>query len=157
MPTTHTRTRTPLLISALLLLFGLPAISSAIEPVYTGFLSSHAIQGYDTVAYFTENQAVKGDPNIASEWNGATWLFSTPEHQALFDANPEAYAPQYGGYCAYAMADGNAVRVDPKAFSIVDGKLYLNFSQSVQTRWENNQSSFITAADQHWPALLNPR
>lgn len=141
--------------SASLLSMGLPALAMAFDPVYTGLLSSHAIQGYDTVAYFTQNKAVKGETSISAEWNGATWLFVNEEHKALFVANPEAYAPQYGGYCAYAMADGKAVRVDPKAFSVVDGLLYLNFSTGVRSRWEADIEGYVSSANQQWQTLLN--
>lgn len=154
MYTTLSLAKLPFTISTLFLLLGLPAISAAVEPVYTGFRSQYAIQGYDTVAYFTQNQAVQGEPEFQSEWQGTVWLFSNAEHKALFDADPEAYAPQYGGYCAYAMADGKAVRVDPTAFSVVDGKLYLNFSQRIQSRWEANTSTFIERANPHWMTLL---
>ncbi|WLD57940.1 hypothetical protein NFC81_14680 [Salinispirillum sp. LH 10-3-1] len=155
MPATLSLTKLLFFISTLFLLLALPAISAAVEPVYTGFRSQYAIQGYDTVAYFTQNQAVRGDTEFQSEWQDTLWLFSSAKHKALFDANPEAYAPQYGGYCAYAMADGKAVRVDPTAFSVIDDKLYLNFSRRIQSRWEADSSSFIERANPHWMTLLS--
>ncbi|MFY0663857.1 MAG: YHS domain protein [Natronospirillum sp.] len=154
MSTTLSLAKLPFAISTLFLLLGLPAISAAVEPIYTGFRSQYAIQGYDTVAYFTQNQAVRGDTEFQSEWQDTVWLFSSAEHKALFDANPEAYAPQYGGYRAYGMADGKAVRIDPMAFSVLDGKLYLNFSRRIHNRWELDSAAYIERADPHWSTLI---
>ena len=85
-----------------------------------------AINGYDTVAYFTVGKPVKGQDALATEWMGAKWKFSTQAHLDLFRANPEKYAPQYGGYCAYGVVQDNLVKVEPDQFTIRDGKLYLN-------------------------------
>lgn len=122
------------------------------DPIETGTFNNKAIYGYDTVAYFTQNKPVEGDENITSEWRGAVWYFSSDEHKALFDANPEQYAPQYGGYCAYAMSRGRFVGVDEEAFTILDGKLYLNYSKSVREDWLEDTSGFIKLADVEYPA-----
>ena len=87
-----------------------------------------AIRGYDTVAYFTKNKPVKGNPEFQYEWKHGTWFFSSQENLELFKASPEKYAPQYGGYCAYAIAIDQLVPIDPTQFTILDNKLYLNYS-----------------------------
>lgn len=122
--------------------------------VYTESASGLAIRGTDPVAYFTEGKAVKGDSQFESEWQGATWRFASAENQQLFEQDPEAYAPQYGGYCAKAMAEGNVVSIDPEAWKIVDGKLYLNYSPEVQQQWVQDIPGNIALADANWPDVL---
>ena len=113
-----------------------------------------AIDGTDAVAYFTQGKPVAGSPEFIHEWMGATWRFSTEENRAAFASDPEAYAPQYGGYCAYAVSEGYTAPTVPEAWKIVDGKLYLNFSRGVQRRWERNIPERIAAADANWPLVL---
>lgn len=129
--------------------------ASAVDPTYTGFFSSTAIKGYDTVSYFTEGKAVKGDKSYSTEYNNATWLFSSQENLDLFVAQPEKYAPQYGGYCAYAVAQNTTAAVDPELFTIHNDKLYLNYNRSINDKWNANKDNFIVDADKNWPALLN--
>ena len=129
-------------------------LALADDPIETGTFNNYAIYGYDTVAYWTENKAVKGSKKITTEWQGAQWHFSSEENKALFVANPERYAPQYGGYCAYAMSDGRLVGIDEDAFTIVDDKLYLNYSKSVMKEWRSNQATFIQEADALYPTLV---
>ncbi|MEM1277371.1 MAG: YHS domain-containing (seleno)protein [Pseudomonadota bacterium] len=124
------------------------------DPVYQSFLGT-AIDGTDPVAYFTEGKPVEGSSDHVMEWNGATWYFSNAENLATFAANPEKYAPQYGGYCAWAVSQGYTASTDPEAWSIVDGKLYLNYNKSVQERWEQNIPEHIAKGDQNWPEVLN--
>ena len=114
-----------------------------------------AVDGTDVVAYFTEGKAVAGDAGITHEWNGSTWQFSSEENKAAFAADPEAYAPQYGGYCAYAVSEGYTAPTDPAAWSIVDDKLYLNYSRSVRALWNVSKRSRIEAGDRNWPGVLN--
>ncbi|MCG8692993.1 MAG: hypothetical protein MI806_17465 [Minwuiales bacterium] len=113
-----------------------------------------AIDGTDAVAYFTQGKPVAGSPDFSHDWMGATWRFSTEENRAKFAADPEAYAPQYGGYCAYAVSEGYTASTVPEAWKIVDGKLYLNYSRGVQRRWERNIPERIEAANANWPAVL---
>ena len=122
--------------------------------VYIESASNLAIRGADPVAYFTEGAAVPGNAAYSFTWNGATWQFSSAENRALFAANPDAYAPQYGGYCAKAMAEGNIASVDPRVWEIVDGKLYLNFSPEVQQEWAQDIPGNIVKADANWPGVL---
>ena len=126
----------------------------AIDPIYTGYFSSKAVSGYDTVAYFTEGKPVEGSDAHTYEWMGATWLFSSAENLERFMAEPERYAPQYGGYCAYAVSRGSTASTDPTAWKIVDDKLYLNYSHSVKAQWEEDIPGNIAKADANWPTLL---
>ncbi len=127
----------------------------AIETVNTkGFGNKAAIKGYDPVAYFLRSSAVKGSKEIEYEWMGATWRFSSRGSRDIFAAHPEKYAPQYGGYCAYAMASGKTAAIDPDQFTILNGKLYLNYSEKVNSIWSENREEFIRKADQQWKALL---
>ena len=113
-----------------------------------------AIDGADPVAYFTESKAVIGDAAFAHEWQGATWHFSSAEHRDLFAENPEQYAPQYLGYCAWAVSQGYTAPIDPEAWKIVEGKLYLNYDQRVQDRWAKDIPGNIAKADANWPGVL---
>jgi len=113
-----------------------------------------AIKGYDPVAYFKTQMAVKGADKYSFEWNEAVWHFSSKENLSAFKENPEAFAPQFGGYCAYAVSQGYTYRVNPEAWKIVDGKLYLNYSQGIKKKWEANQAEFIRLAKGNWPKVL---
>ena len=113
-----------------------------------------AIEGADPVAYFTEEAYVPGSAEYTHEWQGATWQFASAENRDLFAENPEQYAPEYGGFCAWAVAAKNTlVPVDPNAWSVVDGKLYLNANQKVQTNWLEDVPGFIAEANENWPSL----
>ena len=112
-----------------------------------------AIHGYDPVAYFKENKAVKGDEKYSLSWNSATWYFSNSENLNTFKANPEMYAPQFGGYCAYGMANGHKAPTDPHAWSIIDNKLYLNYSKDVQKTWKTKSPEYIQTANKNWPEI----
>lgn len=131
-----------------------PATGMAVDPVNTGFLSNVAIKGYDPVAYFADGRPVKGSKEHVFTWRGAQWRFASAEHRDLFASDPERWAPQYGGYCAWAVSQGYTANVDPDAWRIVDGKLYLNFSREVQERWERDIPGHVAAADANWPKLL---
>jgi YHS domain-containing protein len=109
-----------------------------------------AIAGYDPVAYFSEKKPVMGKPNYKTEYQGATWYFASEENKKRFQANPDSYAPQYGGYCAFGMAGGYKAKISPDAWSVVDNKLYLNYNQNVQTDWLKDQRELIKKADSNW-------
>ena len=141
-------------LAALIFLFTLSAPAAAQQaPVYSSFLGG-AIQGYDPVAYFTEGRPVEGSRQFTYQWNGASWRFSSAANPDRFARAPEKYAPQYGGYCAYGVANGYAVKIDPQAWSVVDGKLYLNYSPAVQADWKKDVPGYIRRADAHWPKVL---
>jgi YHS domain-containing protein len=141
-----------LLVSLLISIF--PS-AFALDPIFTPWSNNLAIRGYDPVAYFTENKAVEGNKDFAWEWQGATWRFSSQANLDLFKSAPEDYAPQYGGYCAYAVAKNSTASIQPEQFAIVDGKLYLNYNKSVQAKWLADQAAFIEKANKNWPGLLN--
>lgn len=112
-----------------------------------------AIKGFDAVAYFAVENAVKGDPRYEYVWNGAKWLFSNPENLQKFRENPEAFAPKFGGYCSYAVSKGYTADGDPNAWKIVDGKLYLNYSPEVKEMWEKDEQQNIEKGEGHWVAF----
>ena len=125
----------------------------ALEPVNQD-RKGLALHGYDAVAYFADGKPVLGTPAHTIEWQGATWRFATAEHRARFAAAPERYAPQYGGYCAKAVSEDHTADVDPTAWKIVGGKLYLNYSPKVQRLWEQDVPGRIARADRNWPGLV---
>lgn len=140
----------------LIILGGLTAcISLDTNPIYNQ--DNTAVNGYDVVAYFTENKAVQGTTAYSVQYQQVTWLFSSAKHQALFTNHPQQYIPQYGGYCAYAMAHGFVVETDPQAFSIVNNKLFLNYSLGVRETWQADQQQYIIDANQEWFLLKQRR
>jgi hypothetical protein len=112
-----------------------------------------AIGGTDPVAYFTEGRPVRGLREHALMWRGVEWRFSSAETRAAFEADPTRFAPQYGGWCAWAVAEGYTASTTPEAWAIVDGKLYLNYSRGIQRRWERDVPGNIARADGNWPQI----
>ena len=106
-----------------------------------------AIGGFDAVAYFTDHAAVHGVVEHAFVWHGARWLFASEAHRAAFASSPARYAPAYDGYCAFAAAEGRRVRVDPHAFFVENGRLFLNYSQAIRTQWLADRARYIREAD----------
>lgn len=139
----------------LALLALLPAIAFAgKEPVYTARFSDLAVEGYDVTSFF-EGTPVRGSAQFEHEHLGAVWRFTSAANRQKFIDDPEKYSPQYGGYCAWAAAQGYTAKGDPEHYSVVDGKLYLNFNASVHKRWLGDVPGFIQAANDNWPALLD--
>lgn len=133
-----------------------PAPASAAKPeTYTGLIGDTAVGGYDPVAYFTQGRPVKGDARFTTTHKGATYRFASAANLAKFKANPAAYAPQYGGYCAWAVAQGYTAPGNPRNWKVVNGKLYLNYDDGVQAKWEKNIPGFIADANKNWPSVLN--
>ncbi|MFV2053075.1 YHS domain-containing (seleno)protein [Aliiroseovarius sp. YM-037] len=128
-----------------------PAIAAAPEVFAPGGV---AINGYDPIAYFTDGAPVEGSADNSVSWNGATWHFATPENKEQFAADPAAFAPQYGGYCAYAVSKGATASTEPDAWTVHDGKLYLNYSLSVRGIWQQDIPGNVALADQNWPGVL---
>jgi len=124
------------------------------DPVYTSTFSNLAVGGYGPVAYSTEGKPVEGRSDHELEWSGATWCFSSAENLAAFEADPEAYAPRCGGYCAWAVLQGYTASTDPTAWRVVDNKLYLNYSHDIQRRWEQDIPGKIVKADANWLKML---
>ena len=116
-----------------------------------------AIRGYDTVAYFTDGKPEKGSDDFTMDYEGATWKFSSQEHLDLFSAEPDKYVPQYGGYCAYGVAVGNLVKIEPELWTIVDDKLYLNYNKSLNGKWKKDIPGYIEKADAQFETLLKEK
>ena len=152
--------RSALFVIALLFL---PLISAfAAEPINTlekkrffGYAPNGiAIRGYDTVAYFTQSKPVKGSDSYTTQWMGATWKFSSQEHLDLFVAEPDKYAPQYGGYCAYGVAVGDLVKIEPEFWTIHNDKLYLNYNKKLNNTWLEDIDGYVSTADGEFDSLL---
>ena len=127
-------------------------VQAAEAPVFSS--RGLAIRGYDPVAYFKQSKPVRGKAEHTAKWNGATWRFASAENKAAFEASPSRYAPQFGGYCAYAVSRNYTASTDPAAWRIVDGKLYLNYSKSVARTWAKDIPGNIAKANRNWPGVL---
>jgi len=138
-------------LSALILF--LLSLSSFAQTNEVFSTDSGAIKGYDPVAFFVDSKAVKGSKEFTHEWNGATWHFVSKNNKDLFVVNPEKYAPQYGGYCAYGTAGGHKAPTETDTWTIVDNKLYFNYNQKVKTLWNKDQAGLIKKADEQWPKI----
>ena len=112
-----------------------------------------AIRGYDPVAYFNAGKPVMGSKQFSYQWKGANWYFANRENLNAFKAAPDKYAPQYGGYCAYGLSQGHKATTEPDAWTIVNGKLYLNYDKDVQSTWKKDREKYIITADKNWPNL----
>lgn len=126
---------------------------AAEPPVYSE--DGVAINGYDPVAYFTESKPVEGSAEFTSQYDGGTFRFASAENRDLFVADPAAYAPQYGGYCAYAVSRGYTATTSPNAWTVHDGKLYLNFNRTVRALWSRDIPGNIQKGDANWPEVLS--
>jgi YHS domain-containing protein len=143
------------LATAVVLACAAPLAAQAASPeVFSGPVKGVALDGYDAVAYLTDKKPVKGQASITHSWKGVSWRFASEGNRDAFKASPEKYAPQYGGYCAYAVAKGSTAKGDPQAWSVVDDKLYINYNKSVQKTWEKDKSGYITSANKNWPEVL---
>lgn len=141
-------------LAAAMLVAASGAGAEAPRPVNTlGSADGLAIRGYDPVAYFRDGGPRLGNPAFELRRGGATWRFASAEHKALFEADPERYLPAYGGFCAYGTSRGYLVKIEPEAWSIVDGRLYLNYDLSVRKTWLGRTDKYITRADGNWPRL----
>jgi YHS domain-containing protein len=115
--------------------------------------SGLALKGYDPVAYFSEKKPVQGKPEFSATHQGATYRFASAANRDTFAAAPAKYAPQYGGYCAYGVASGYKAPIEPDAWTVVDDKLYLNYNQSVRSRWASDIPGYLRKADSNWPTV----
>lgn len=142
---------------ALFPLLAIFSLAFADSPEIYSHKKRGAVKGVDVVAYYSLPQgakAVKGSKDYSYEWKGATWKFANQENLNKFSANPEAYAPQYGGYCAFAVAHGFTTSPRPNNWRIVNGKLYLNNNRSSFKKWLADRENKITKADENWPKVL---
>lgn len=130
-------------------------MSQALDPVYASRIAKVAINGYDPVAYFSEGAAFKGKKEFQYKWKGVNWRFYTEDNMNRFSQDPEAYEPQFGGYCAYAVGLGKSASSDPSQFTIVDGKLYLNYNSKTKTLWRQDHEKLIAQGNEVWPRLIS--
>jgi YHS domain-containing protein len=122
--------------------------------IFTGLIDGTGAGGYDVVAYQAENMAKPGDAGITATHEGVTYRFVSTANLETFKANPAKYLPAYGGYCAYAVANGYTAKIDPEAFTVVGGRLYLNYSKGVRSKWAKDIPGNISAANGNWPKVL---
>jgi YHS domain-containing protein len=150
---TRSRSRLCFAFSSLALLFctaALPAQAPVHVNVDRGGL---ALSGYDPVAYFTEGRAVAGSAALTASHDGGTYRFATAAHRTAFLAEPARYLPQFGGFCAYGVSRNYKVKIDPEAWHIEGGRLYLNYDKAVQAKWREDIPGYIARAERNWPAL----
>jgi YHS domain-containing protein len=158
MPATSPSSRALILALAIA---ALPFISPAAPalakepPVYTASKEKLALSGYDPVAYFVAGKPVKGSGTISTTYNGATWHFASEANRTTFAADPAKYAPQFGGYCSWAVSQGYTASGDPLAWKIVNGKLYVNYNQDVAATWSKDISTNISKGNANWPKVLD--
>jgi YHS domain-containing protein len=124
-------------------------------PVYTAILSRVAVDGYDPVAYFTTGRPTRGSNEYRTTYQGYEYRFASGANLAAFTASPARYAPQYGGYCAWAVSQGYTAPGNPSNWRIVDGRLYLNYNDEIQRRWEGDIPGHIRSANSNWPNVLS--
>jgi hypothetical protein len=127
---------------------------AAEPPVFTGLVKGVAVGGYDPVAYFREGKPVKGREDLTIEHEGVRWRFASEANRDAFKAEPANFAPQYGGYCAWAVSRGYTAKGDPNAWSVVDGRLYLNYDVNVRRDWLRDVPGNIRKGDANWPKVL---
>jgi YHS domain-containing protein len=127
---------------------------AAEPPVFTGLIKGVAVGGYDPVAYFSDGKPVKGAEDLTLQHEGATWRFASAENRSAFKADPAKYAPRFGGYCAYAVSKGYTAKAEPDAWTIHDGKLYLNYDKSVRAIWEQDIPGNVAKGNANWPGVL---
>lgn len=139
--------------AVLVALAGCLAAAGTSAGVINADSSGVAIHGYDPVAYFADGHPESGDPRYTFHWMDAEWRFSSAAHRDAFAKRPEKYAPSYGGFCAYAASYGQTADVDPTAWTIIDGRLYLNYSPRIKQIWQPRAAEFIEDADAQWPEV----
>ncbi|HUI51336.1 MAG TPA: YHS domain-containing (seleno)protein [Terriglobales bacterium] len=145
------------IIALMLLLWGFPALPQTAKTLENLDKNGVAIQGYDPVAFFTQNKPVPGSPQFQSSYKGATYHFASAEDKAAFDANPAKYEPQFGGFCAYGVSVGRLVPIKVEAFQIVNGRLLLQYDLDVKDKFNKDQTGNLQKADQNWPGLVEKK
>jgi YHS domain-containing protein len=142
------------LIVLVLFLLGIPAFPQAAKTLQNLDKNGVAIQGYDPVAFFTQNKPVKGRAEFQSSYKGATYYFASAEDKASFDAAPAKYEPQFGGYCAYGVSQGHLAPVKIEAFQIANGRLLMQYDLDIKGKFNKDQAGSLQKADQNWPGLV---
>lgn len=143
------------LIALIIATAALAMSAHAADLVNVSGASNIAVGGYDTVAFFTDKKPVNGDPGISSTYQGATYIFASKEHKELFEAAPEKYAPQCGGYCAFGVSVGALFPVDISTWQVRGGKLYLNLNKAILKKFNADFDGNVAKADKNWPALMS--
>jgi hypothetical protein len=151
---THVRPKTLIVVAAAIVLLPVAAHTRSKAAINVD-ARELAVKGFDVVAYATDAAAVRGRPEFEHRWNGVVWRFASAAHRDQFEREPARYAPQFGGYCAWAVSRGYTADIDPEAWKIVDGKLYLNYSKRVQKMWEEDVAANISKAVANWPGVLS--
>lgn len=141
------------MLSALLFMLGTSALQAG--PIFTGDTDGVAVSGYDVVAYFTEGEPVAGLAEYSYRWQDVEWRFASAEHRALFQEDPEKYAPAYGGHCAFGVASGRELASSPQHWVIHEGRLFLNLNENVHGDWMENLEENIATADSNWPEQVD--
>lgn len=141
-----------ILLTLVFTAFAAPAFADE-DPIYTSWQNNLAIEGYDVVSFYS-GVPLEGNEDLAYEFKGADWWFSTQANLDLFRTNPNAFVPQYGGYCAWAVAKDKLAKGDPEYWYVEDGKLYLNFNKRIKKKWSRDIPGFIKKADANWPMIL---
>ncbi len=147
--------RDAIALPAFLLAAGVLAGSAGAGELPVFSTGGTAINGYDPVAYHSEGRPVPGSAGITARWNGALWRFASAANRDAFVADPERFAPAFGGYCAWAVSQGSTAPTDPSAWEIVEGTLYLNYSQDVREKWRQDRAANIAAGERNWPGVLD--
>ncbi len=145
--------RISLVVVVAALAVGLACPITAGKEINKSFFGGTAIEGIDPVAYFTDGRLVKGSPQHEARWMETKWQFASAANRAAFIAEPEKYAPQFGGCCAWAVSRGCTASIDPEAWTVHGGKLYLNYSKSVRAQWAEDISGNIAKGEANWPAI----
>lgn len=128
--------------------------AAAKAPIWTPLGSNLAVRGWDPVAYVRLRRPARGEAAFSFDWRGATFRFANAAHRDAFRAQPERWAPRYGGYCAWAVSQGYTAGIDPQAWAVVDGRLYLNYNAEIQARWRADIPGHIARANRNWPGVL---
>jgi YHS domain-containing protein len=126
---------------------------AGMSSIDTGKIEGVALGGYDATSYFSGTPA-EGDAAITHDWQGVSWRFASTANRDLFAANPEKYAPQYGGHCAYAAAKGSLAPGDPLAWTVHKDKLYINLSTGIRDTWSKDIEGYVAKGDANWPGLM---
>ena len=142
-------------LMAAVFLLAMPAAALAKSEINQSFIGAVAIEGADPVAYFTDKKTVKGSPEYSHRWKGGQWRFKNAANRDAFAAQPEKYAPQFGGYCAWAVSRGYTADIDPEAWTVHKGKLYLNYSKGVRDEWAKDIPGNIAKGENNWPKVLD--
>jgi YHS domain-containing protein len=144
------------LMRLLVFLLTMPFAGSllAVGGINTQPATGPAIHGYDPVAYFVAGEPQRGDKALSYDYQGVTWRFANAANKQIFIESPDAYIPQYGGHCAFAASKNAIADIDPAAWTIDKGKLYLNYNLGVRSKWRADQAVNIKKADGFWPELV---